>query len=119
MKKLHMRSVALAFSLFVFICLLASGGYRLVGHDGAHEPICQRETADAACGALCAPPAQSSEVSFAAQQEKAPHKAVCSVYQRREIPCAAVCSDANGNVLGDLPYLRAVYQLFSLGDGFV
>lgn len=31
----------------------------------------------------------------------------------------ALLVDANGNVLGETSYMRSVYQVFALGDGFV
>lgn len=119
MNRLHMRSVALAFSLFVFTCLLVTGGYRLVGHECAQEQFHRDEPVVAVRGLLCAPPEQRPEVSLTMQREKALQSAGYSVYMRCQRPCACVCSDANGNILGSESYLHAVYQLFSLGDGFV
>ena len=41
------------------------------------------------------------------------------ITDKKELPGAKlVIKDANGNVLGHRSYMREVYQVFSLGDGF-
>ena len=117
MRKRSERSLVLFAVIFVFACLLLSGGYRLIGHEEGMEG--RIESVSAVTAAFSAVPAPQSETGQAPVDGTAVHRAAmvpppdCAV-----IPARVVC-DANGNVLGSLSYLRAVYQAFSLGDGFV
>ena len=117
MKKLQLRSVAFAFSLVAFAFLLMSGGCRLIGHQEGISPA-KKEYVPLA-GRICAAAVRGEEISFDSPQENIQRKAEAALPVSRANPCVSVCSDANGNVLGGESYLHAVYQAFSLGDGFV
>ena len=117
MRKRSERSFVLFAMIFVFSCLLLSGGSRLIGHEeGEHV---QLEDVSPVRAAFSAAPAPQGEMGLApsggtedriAAKAKAPG--------RESMPARVVC-DANGNVPSGASYLRAVYQAFSLGDGFV
>lgn len=112
------KTLALAVVLFVFSCLLISGGPRLVGH--ADE--CRAESIRApipVAAALSAAPERQGETALQALRALAlQRQSVVSNAEERQPPIR-VCSDANGNVLRCGTYLHTVYQAFSLGDGFV
>jgi len=118
MRKRSERSIVLLAVIFVFACLLLSGGSRLIGHEGeeSHVPV---PSTCAVHSQLCAMPAPDAPVGHAPVLCAALRKVLSETQQQAEQPRAFVCSDANGNVLGSASYLHAVYQAFSLGDGFV
>ena len=112
------RSLVFLAVIFVFACLLLSGGWRLIGHEGEEAPVQMADVPMIATAFSAAPaplcemglePVCKSETIRDARQE-APGSAAHA---------ARVVCDANGNVLSGRSYLRAVYQAFSLGDGFV
>lgn len=69
-------------------------------------------------GMFYSAPAQRAETGCASVRDHADKAVVSAVPVIQNKPDTAVCSDANGNVLRQETYLRAVYQAFSLGDGF-
>ena len=102
--------------LIVFSCLLLSGGSRLIGREGKEMVLPQVHSV--LRSALCSALAQRAETGYAparACTDKVQTAAASMIHQE---PDTAVCSDANGNVLRHETYLHAVYQAFSLGDGF-
>jgi len=117
MRKRSERSIVFFAAIFVFVCLLFSGGSRLIGHEGEESvPV---QSVSAAAAQFCAMPAPDAPVGHAPVLCAALRKVLSETQQQAEQPRAFVCSDANGNVLGSASYLHAVYQAFSLGDGFV
>ncbi len=117
MRKRSERSIVFFAAVFVFVCLLFSGGQRLIGHEGGSSAPVQAAPAEGAM--LCAAPAPSGETGHVPVRTDAPQRAV----RTRGLGCllrpARVCSDANGNILRRSSYMRSVHQAFSLGDGFV
>ena len=111
------RSLVLLSVLIVFACLLLAGGSRLIGHAQPQETEAFARGA-AAHAVLCsaASSAQEAEEIHARGQVHGWKKPAVAQATRQLISC--VCSDANGNVLGGVSYLRTVYQAFSLSDGF-
>ena len=118
MKKTQWQKMLLAFSLFVFACLLLGGGSRLIASD---EPVAPILPADSWLHAslTCPPSTQTNELQQRKTQENT--LAVSTVlYLTDETmnPCSPQ-TDANGNVLRQgSSYMRTVYQAFALGDGF-
>ena len=118
MTKRSERSLVLFAMIFVFACLLLSGGSRLIGHEGEAVPV-QRAGVSGVSSAFSAAPAPLFEMGL-----EPVHRAETIRDARAEAPgsaapAARVACDANGNVLSGKSYLRAVYQAFTLGDGFV
>ena len=112
------RSLVLFAVIFVFVCLLLSGGSRLIGHEDEVIPV-QMADVSGVPSAFSAAPAPLCEMGL---------EPICKSETIRDaradtpdcsLPCARVICDANGNVISGTSYLRAVYQAFSLGDGFV
>ena len=116
MRKRGERYLVLLPLLIVFFCLLLSGGSRLIGREGeeltlTHPPLTLRS-------ALCSEPAQAEQTGFDSARDRADGMQIAVAPIIHDEPDTSVCSDANGNVLRQETYLRAVYQAFSLGDGF-
>jgi len=117
MRKRSERSLVFFAVIFVFACLLFSGGSRLIGHEGEESvPV---QSVSAAAAQFCAMPAPDAPVGHTPVLGIALRRELSQTHQQGDQPRALVCSDANGNVLGSASYLHAVYQAFSLGDGFV
>ena len=118
MRRNGVRSLVLLSVLIVFSLLLVGGGPRLIGHADGDET-----------GVIAAAVPLRAALSQVPQghEETVLHRQSAPQPQRREIVSdqhdmhmpERVISDANGNVLRCVSYLRAVYQSFSLGDGFV
>lgn len=113
-----LRSLALLSVFFVFALLLVSGGPRLIGHANEYDAALT-EVSVPLCAVLSRAPQRPEETGLGEQGTP--------MIQRRSVSCVShemrpqrhVVSDANGNVIRCQSYLRAVYQAFSLGDGFV
>ena len=118
MTKRSERSIVLFAVVFVFACLLLSGGSRLIGHEG-EELAVQMTDVSMAAAAFSAVPAPLCQMGLKPVCESETIRdAKTETLQKQEPPVCVAC-DANGNVLSGKPYLHAVYQAFSLGDGFV
>ncbi len=108
----------LFFSLFMalFAALVLHGAPRLFM---SGDPSCaQRVRPTEQVYLSAAAPAPQRERAFKAAHPECQNAArVPSTQEMREVPHAPN-RDANGNVLRGAPYLRTVYQAFSLGDGF-
>lgn len=102
--------------LIVFFCLLLSGGSRLIGREG--EEMVLPQPTSALHSALCSVTAQHEQTGCAPVRESADKEQTAAAAIIHNKPDISVCSDANGNVLRQETYLHAVYQAFSLGDGF-
>lgn len=118
MPKRSERSLVLFSMVFVFVCLLFSGGSRLIGGQIPEDPIEERPVSlvRAAFTGMPAPRAETGRISG---DEAAPLRERAAPAPHSPILTNRVTSDANGNVLGAQTYLRAVYQAFVLDDGFV
>lgn len=116
------RSFLICF-LFLFCCLVLTGGKRLIGNqydeNQASIPALNLIVDEAY---LCSLPSINQETDKSnINHEKTLHSrlslmAVDSVRGQRRPELQA---DANGNILGEKSYMRTVYQTFALGDGFV
>lgn len=112
------RSLVLLLAVFVFACLLLSGGSRLIGAQGEEESMPEQENV-LVRAALVSAPAPKAETGSTHQREQSVQRRVQTpAPERRLLNLLAEC-DANGNVLKERTYLRAVYQAFALGDAFV
>lgn len=112
------RSLVLFAVIFVFACLLLSGGSRLIGHAGEDVPM-QMADVSQVRSALSAAPAPLCEMGLEPIREAETIRDAGENAPEHDAPAVRVACDANGNVLGSDSYLHAVYQAFSLGDGFI
>ena len=118
MRRRSERSLVLFAAIFVFACLLLSGGPRLIGHEETGSPTpCARESLPDA--RLCAMPAPQAELAVSLRSAAPLQRSAGAHSVQQHAPRAAAITDANGNILHGLSYLHEVYQAFSLGDGFV
>ena len=104
----------------VFAVLLFSGAPRLIASDGEEHETINIHTVQAYLCAVTNAESQSSlteggEINrFAGRCEFT----VFSADSDANVACDLL-ADANGNVLSETSYMRSVYQVFALGDGFV
>ena len=117
MRKRSERSIVFFAAIFVFVCLLFSGGSRLVGHEGGSPVPVQAAPLEGVL--LCAAPAPLGETGHVSVRPDAPQRVVRTQELGGLLRPVRVCSDANGNVLHACSYMKSVHQAFSLGDGFV
>ena len=118
MTKKHERSLLLACMLFVFVCLLLSGGWRLVESRQEDTQIPERSYASIRA-AFSPTHARAQESASMARRESAAQRLHSVPAQDHQALNHHVPSDSNGNVLAGGSYMRAVYQAFVLDDGFV
>ena len=102
--------------LIVFCCLLLTGGSRLIACE--EEQVVLPHPPSVLRSALCSAPVQQAETGCVHIRVSAGRLQSTAVPMIHHEPDTSVCSDANGNVLRKATYLHAVYQVFSLGDGF-
>lgn len=112
------RSLVFLLISFAFVCLLLSGGSRLIGAQGGEESMPQQGDS-LVQAAFVSAPAPIAETGAAHQREHCVQRHALTPAPERPSLADLVECDANGNVLKGQPYLRAVYQAFALGDGFV
>lgn len=118
MRKRSERWLVLFALIFVFACLLVTGGERLIGHEGEETPSPARSVS-AVCAAFSAMPAPVSQSGHVPVRQTMGLRTVSVLADSAAAPRALVLSDANGNVMTCGTYMHAVYQAFTLGDGFV
>ena len=119
MKKRSALALLFYASVFVFVCILLSGGSRLIGHvDAATETQPQRMLGLISTRLTAAPAAASEDVCTLQIRQPKTKREMVSPSLTQDMTTPVLC-DANGNVLGQRSYMREVYQVFSLGDGFV
>ena len=112
------RSLVFLLISFAFVCLLLSGGSRLIGAQGGKESMPQQGNS-LVQAAFVSAPAPIAETGATHQREHCVQRHAQTPAPERPILTAIAECDANGNVLKGQPYLHAVYQAFALGDGFV
>ncbi len=118
MKRALGRDMFLVFAVLAFACLLLGGGSRLIASPEApSSPILPREGWLSA-SLTCPPSAQMQEIEARRVQEERPISASILYLHADEIGPCPPQTDANGNILRQASYMRAVYQAFALGDGF-
>lgn len=118
MAKRSEQKLLLVCALFVFVCLLLSGGSRLIGTDSQMEPMPERSFASIRA-VLTSPVERHAETGYVPGRSQSTQRAQTNPAPENRIPYHIALCDANGNVLGERTYMRAVYQVFVLGDGFV
>lgn len=118
MAKKSERSLLLLCMLFAFACLLLSGGGRLIGSEEENNLIPQRQLASVRTY-FCDVPNQRIQTGAVIRQSSLCRRVPVSTAPDRQVLNHSVSSDANGNVLAGQTYMRAVYQVFALDDGFV
>lgn len=112
------RSLVFLLLGFAFVCLLLSGGSRLIGAQGEEEPA-PVQAASLVRAAFVSAPAPRAETGAAQMREHSVQRHAQTPAPEPPVLSGLAACDANGNVLGSQPYLRTVYQSFVLGDGFV
>ena len=117
MKNTHCRGMLLIAVVFVFSCLLLSGGSRLIASpDKPAEPVFPRESRLSA-SLTCPARVQTQELHEGKAQESRDAGEASPPFIAVHAPRPPQ-TDANGNILRQTSYMRAVYQAFALGDGF-
>ena len=118
MSRRNERSIVFLLACFAFMCLLLSGGSRLIGTTEQEESLPER-TDSLLRAAFVSAPAPKPEQGTLHQRERfVQRRASAPAAENPVLNLLAAC-DANGNVLKSRTYLREVYQAFVLGDGFV
>ena len=118
MKRRSEQSLVLFMVCFAFLCLLLSGGERLIGMQGEKNAAPERPAA-LMCRAFVAVPTQRAETGAAQLRTGCAQRCDRAPAPENTILSPRAACDANGNVLGAKTYLHAVYQAFVLDDGFV
>lgn len=117
MTKKSGRSLLLWCMVFAFACLLLSGGGRLIA--GGEEPMIPARPAASVRAVLSsAPPVRAQTGALVRERADSARMHAEPAPDHQTLTCS-VTSDANGNVLMERTYMRAVYQAFTLDDGFV
>lgn len=118
MSKLKGQNLFFVFSVLAFFFLLLGGGSRLIAApEEGLDPILPAQSWFEA-SISCPPESAVSEVHLPGSQESddcAERTLICDAKPNDFSPPQ---TDANGNILRHASYMRAVYQVFALGDGF-
>ena len=117
MAKKSERSLLLWCMVFAFACLLLHGGGRLIA--GSEDPVIPLREAASIRAVLCDAPQQRPQTGAVTNKSALNRRMHAAPVQDHQAADHSVISDANGNVLAALTYMRAVYQAFALDDGFV
>ena len=112
MAKKSERKLLLFVMLFAFACLLLHGGGRLIASEEA-RPV------SAIRAAICDAQVQRPQTGAVALKSAAARRMHAAPAPQIQASDHSVPSDANGNVIASKTYMRAVYQAFTLDDGFV
>lgn len=120
MRYSEVRKLFLLCFVAAFAALLFSGAPRLIGSDGVkHEGIGIRGVQACLCAATNA---ESQSFCTEGGEINRSSGRCSSLVFTADLGVNEACdllADANGNVLGENSYMRSVYQVFALGDGFV
>ena len=112
-QRLFLSGFALAFAL-----LLISGAPRLIASSDVYknDEIRVRPVQAYLCNPVAQEHAQTSQHPESRHES---HAAFIAFHAEPDAPGASMLSaDANGNVISCASYMRSVYQVFALGDGF-
>ncbi|MGN0774037.1 MAG: hypothetical protein ACI4MP_09650 [Candidatus Ventricola sp.] len=112
------RSLVFLLICFAFIGLLLSGGSRLISTRDGENAMPEQADSLVRAAFVSAPAPQAETGTAHPREHSVQRRASAPAPENLILNTLAVC-DANGNVLEGQPYLRAVYQAFALGDGFV
>lgn len=112
-QRLFLSGFALAFAL-----LLISGAPRLIASSDVYESAEIRIRPVQAY--LCNPAAQEhAQTSRHPESRQESHAAFIVFHAEPDaLGASMLYADANGNVISCASYMRSVYQVFALGDGF-
>lgn len=116
----HREIYALCLSLFLlaFACLLFTGAPRLIAAGDDAPKAFRRDCRLFLCSAQSSA-VQSSEAEAARRQNTVQRMDAALVLAYTGANSHVLPgTDANGNVLSSVSYMRSVYQVFALGDGF-
>lgn len=118
MKKTRAKDLFFAAAVFVFVCLLLSGGSRLIA--SPEKPMQPIATSPSWMRAsfTCPPEGGGSNIKEDRAQENRQYSPVPVNDGGKPLAFSLPLTDSNGNVLRRVSYMRAVYQAFALGDGF-
>ena len=119
MKRKDIRSYVFFFMMFAFVCVLLTGGSRLLGGEAEAEQAEMPVSVRLVQAALCAPSSSQAQSSLSAVRTYTPDRQTAVPMEAYSQMERLVLSDANGNVIGHRSYMHEVYQVFALGDGFV
>ena len=112
------RKLLFVCMVFVFACLIFSGGWRLVAGYGEDDLIPVR--VDASIRAMIsAAPVRLFQPALFVRRDSGMQRMHAQPVPVNQVLNHSVSSDSNGNVLAAGTYMRAVYQAFVLDDGFV
>lgn len=117
MAKKSERKLLLFVMLFAFACLLLHGGGRLIASEEA--PLIPARPVSAIRAAICDAQVQRPQTGAVALKSAAARRMHAAPAPQIQASDHSVPSDANGNVIASKTYMRAVYQAFTLDDGFV
>lgn len=121
MQNAAFRKVFLSCFLLVFAVLLISGAPRLIAR--SCEELCAEISLPPRQAYLCMyPETQLHRIQSDCEEHSrfAQNDEVALFRASSGMPVTCVSDmDANGNILLDASYMRSVYQVFALGDGFV
>lgn len=113
------QKMLLAVFFICFVCLFATGAERLIA-DEEHPSAPISGKVFAACIGCSHSSQTEAEKHLRRDHEPGRREECCAEDSDGHVsPAAAISCDANGNILSCRSYLRAVYQAFALGDGFV
>lgn len=117
MAKKSERTLLLWCMIFAFACLLLHGGGRLIA--GGEEPLIPERPVSAVRALLCNAPQPRPQTGAVTLKSAAARRVHTESAPDHRASDHSVPSDANGNVIASRTYMRAVYQSFTLDDGFV
>lgn len=118
MEKRVGQTLMLLSMLFVFSCLLLSGGSNLIAGTIRENTIPDRPFSSI-CAVLSSASAPRVESGCQPRSGETIHRLHAVPAPADQVLTCCVSSDSNGNVLAAGTYMRAVYQAFVLDDGFV
>ena len=106
-------------AVLMFGCLFLNGGSRLIAAPQEEAGPIHLASSWMDASLSCLPSSQVQSLQATGQEENKTAAAVPVFFEPMVCDAHAPQTDANGNILGTASYMRAVYQVFALGDGFV
>ncbi len=111
------RRLLFALIMLTFCCLLLGGGSRLIASPEMEAPQMPLPPVFGA-SLSCAPAERIQPLDAKKVQVSRPIYLATAFTQEKATVFSLPQTDANGNILRNASYMRAVYQVFVLGDGF-
>ena len=119
MNKTKGQKFVFALVVLAFCCLLLGGGSRLIASPQDEPALILPSVSWMNASLTCMPATQAQSLQQPQQEEENALGTALVCFAPTQRPMHALQTDANGNILGTVSYMRAVYQVFALGDGFV